>query len=269
MKSISKFLNVVLLVVLVSSLIGQNIQTVRAAAPDQTITVNDQAPLNAAYGQSFTVSAIADSNLAVSYSAVGSCTNLGATFTMTAGTGQCTVQYDQTGDGTYDPAPQVTETVGALPVAITISAEAKSKNEGDADPALTYTITSGTLVGTDDFSGALTRDNGETVGDYAITQGTLTLSGDYDLTYIGANLTILAVPTNTPTATVTATATSTPTATASLTPTSTATATATQTATRTSTATATVTRQPLPQLSMWRHLQEMMTMIVFLPLHPV
>ena len=37
--------------------------------------------------------------------------------------------------------------------AITITADAKSKVYGAADPALTYQITSGSLVGSDTFSG--------------------------------------------------------------------------------------------------------------------
>src|SRR5439155_791888 len=51
---------------------------------------------------------------------------------------------------------------------ITITAEAKSKIYGDADPALTYQITSGSLKSGDSISGALTRDAGENVGTYAI-----------------------------------------------------------------------------------------------------
>jgi hypothetical protein len=73
---------------------------------------------------------------------------------------------------------------------ITITADAKSKVYGDADPALTYRITSGALVGTDAFTGSLTRDAGEALGTYAITQGTLALNSNYTLTYVGANLTI-------------------------------------------------------------------------------
>ena len=46
----------------------------------------------------------------------------------------------------------------------------------------------------DSFSGALTRVAGEDVGTYAITQGTLALSTNYTLTYVGANLTITARP---------------------------------------------------------------------------
>src|SRR5439155_24165994 len=51
---------------------------------------------------------------------------------------------------------------------ITITADAKSKIYGDADPALTYQITSGSLKSGDSISAALTRDAGENVGTYAI-----------------------------------------------------------------------------------------------------
>src|SRR5207248_2794197 len=74
--------------------------------------------------------------------------------------------------------------------AVTVTADTKSKTYGDADPALTYQITSGSLAFSDSFTGALTRVTGESVGTYAIEQGTLALSNNYTLTYVGANLTI-------------------------------------------------------------------------------
>jgi hypothetical protein len=76
--------------------------------------------------------------------------------------------------------------------AITATADAKSKTYGDADPALTYQVTAGSLVTGDAFSGALVRAAGEDVGSYAINQGTLALSGNYALTFAGANLSITA-----------------------------------------------------------------------------
>ena len=60
---------------------------------------------------------------------------------------------------------------------ITVTADDKGKTYGDADPALTYQITSGSLVGGDTFSGTLSREAGENVGTYDIQQGTLALSG--------------------------------------------------------------------------------------------
>ena len=78
--------------------------------------------------------------------------------------------------------------------AVTVTAAAKTKVYGETDPSLTYSITSGALVGSDAFTGALTRNSGSNVGTYTITQGTLALSSNYALTYVSANLTITAKP---------------------------------------------------------------------------
>ncbi|WP_159439850.1 MBG domain-containing protein [Pontibacter lucknowensis] len=78
--------------------------------------------------------------------------------------------------------------------AITVTADAKEKMFDKTDPALTYTF-SPALVGNDSFTGKLIREPGEAVGTYAIEQGTLTAGSNYNLTYVGANLTIHAIPT--------------------------------------------------------------------------
>ncbi len=67
--------------------------------------------------------------------------------------------------------------------AVVVTADPQTKVYGDSDPALTYQITSGSLAFSDAFTGALTRDAGEDVGTYAITQGTLALSSNYALSY--------------------------------------------------------------------------------------
>ena len=74
-------------------------------------------------------------------------------------------------------------------LAVTVTANAQSKSYGADDPALTY-LFAPSLVGSDSFSGTLTRNASESVGSYAITQGTLNLGANYTITYVGANLTI-------------------------------------------------------------------------------
>ncbi|WP_163447014.1 MBG domain-containing protein, partial [Escherichia coli] len=58
---------------------------------------------------------------------------------------------------------------------LTLTADAKSRIYGAADPALTYQITSGNLVNGDQLIGSLTTVANTTtgVGSYAINQGTL------------------------------------------------------------------------------------------------
>ena len=87
-------------------------ESVTAQKADQTISVTTHAPANAAYNSSFDVAATAPGG-AVSFSSSGSCTNAGGHFTITSGTGICTVKYDQAGNGNYNAAPQATESVNA------------------------------------------------------------------------------------------------------------------------------------------------------------
>ncbi|WAC27521.1 beta strand repeat-containing protein [Ancylobacter sp. SL191] len=76
---------------------------------------------------------------------------------------------------------------------LTLSADAASMAYGDSLPALTYTVGGGGLVNGDTLSGALTTaaSSLSNVGGYAITQGTLAASSNYDVTYVGANLTVM------------------------------------------------------------------------------
>jgi hypothetical protein len=90
---------------------------------------------------------------------------------------------------TYAAATPVTNALTVSQKALTVTAEAKSKVFGAADPALTYT-TDG-LVGADSLTGSLTRAAGENVGTYAINQGTLA-NPNYSISFTGANLTITA-----------------------------------------------------------------------------
>jgi filamentous hemagglutinin family protein len=78
--------------------------------------------------------------------------------------------------------------------AITVTADPKTKVVGNPDPALTYTITNGSLVTGDSLTGSLTRAPGEGAGTYAIGQGTLNASSNYRLTFVGSTLTITEEP---------------------------------------------------------------------------
>jgi hypothetical protein len=71
---------------------------------------------------------------------------------------------------------------------INVTANAKTKTYGTADPAFDYIYDA--LAFTDGFTGTLIRDAGEDVGDHAITQGNLALNSNYTLNYTSANLSI-------------------------------------------------------------------------------
>jgi hypothetical protein len=121
--------------------------TLSVSKANQTITVGTHAPASAAYNASFTVAATSNSSLAISYSSAGVCTNVGAVFTMTSGTGNCTVKYDQAGNGNYNAAAQVTESVTAQKASQTITFGAlANKTFGDADFTVGATASSGLSV---------------------------------------------------------------------------------------------------------------------------
>ncbi|MGE0862556.1 MAG: MBG domain-containing protein, partial [Vicinamibacterales bacterium] len=100
-----------------------------------------------------------------------------------------------TGLGNYTIA-YVNGELTILPRAVTITADPKTKVYGDADPALTYQVTAGSLLPGDEFTGALARAAGEAVAGspYAISQGTVALGANYAITYIGNNLEITPRP---------------------------------------------------------------------------
>lgn len=91
----------------------------------------------------------------------------------------------------------ITQGVSITPKAITVTADNKTKTEGDSDPAFTYTA-DGLLSG-DECTGALSREAGESAGTYAIEQGTLTAGDNYTITFTAGTLTVTEAATTEPT----------------------------------------------------------------------
>jgi len=102
-----------------------------------------------------------------------------------------------TGSWTFDGNTNYNNTSGSFAVKIaraniTVTADAKSKVQGQPDPTFTYQVTGKPANGAA-ISGVLTRDAGfESPGTYPILQGTVdnTTNTNYNITYVGANLTI-------------------------------------------------------------------------------
>ena len=105
-----------------------------------------------------------------------------------AGTTEITAT--QGGDDTHFAATSITRTLTIDKAGITVAADSKDKVYGQDDPELTYQITNGTLIGSDSFTGEISRETGEDAGTYSIEQGTLSLTSNYDLTYESADFTI-------------------------------------------------------------------------------
>ena len=143
----------------------------------QTITFTTNAPANAAYNGSFTVAASGGaSGNPVTFTSAGACSNVGATYTMTSGTGTCSVIANQAGNTDYSAAPPVTESVtatmasGSGNISVTASSVASSIYPNQAD-TLSATVT---VAG----AGGAPAGTGETISFYdgATLLGTGTLS---------------------------------------------------------------------------------------------
>ncbi|MBW6479408.1 MAG: T9SS type A sorting domain-containing protein [Bacteroidales bacterium] len=82
-----------------------------------------------------------------------------------------------------------TATISPRP--LSIKADDKTKKFGENDPALTWTLTAGSLVSDDNITGQLQRQSGEAVGTYAIQQGTLTAGSNYSINFTPGVFSIL------------------------------------------------------------------------------
>lgn len=103
--------------------------------------------------------------------------------------GDYTVWYYVQGDANHNDSAKDTVSVNIAKAPLTVTADAKAKIYGDEDPTLTYTA-EGLLGGdtlTDALTGALSRAEGENVGSYAITLGTLS-ADNYTISFVEANL---------------------------------------------------------------------------------
>jgi hypothetical protein len=165
--------------------------TVNRAKAAQTITFASTA--SKTYGDAdYAPGATASSGLTVSYSS----DNL-AVATIVSGKihivapGTANITASQAGDASNLAATSVVQALTVNKAAVTVTANAASKIYGDADPSLTYSVTTGALAGSDAFTGALTRDAGTNIGTYNITQGTLALStSKYTLSFVTGILTV-------------------------------------------------------------------------------
>ncbi|WP_051206318.1 MBG domain-containing protein [Oceanospirillum maris] len=121
--------------------------------------------------------------------------SLSGTLASTASTASDVGSYDITqGSLAASSNYSLTYTPGILtvtPRTITVSAADQSRTYGDANPTLSYEITSGSLINGDSLSGALatTATTTSDIGIYDITQGSLANS-NYSLTYAPGSLTV-------------------------------------------------------------------------------
>jgi hypothetical protein len=125
----------------------------------QSIAVTTPAPVSAKYGETFTVAATGGgSGQPIVYGSSGACTNSGATFTMTASTGTCTITYNQAGNANYYAAPEQMHILAARKGdSTTVLASGANPSEQPTTVTFTATVPAG-ATGSVSFS-----DNGSAI----------------------------------------------------------------------------------------------------------
>ncbi|MGX6588493.1 MBG domain-containing protein [Pseudomonas aeruginosa] len=168
-------------------------QTATLTANDATRVYGDVNPtLTATMSGINAIDAYVNSQFNDLYQATAS-----TTATQASNVGQYAITGNANGSEYFSQRYQLVRQDGKLtvtPAQLIVSADAKTKVYGDADPTLTYQVSglkNGDTAGAVLNGGSLSRVTGENVGVYGINQGGLGLvSANYDLSYQGNNLTI-------------------------------------------------------------------------------
>jgi hypothetical protein len=140
---------------------AQVTKSVTATQAPQSIVFTASPPATAAFKTSFTVVATGGaSGNAVTYTSSGACSNSGATYTMTRGSGTCSVIANQAGNANYAAAPQVTLTATATYSLAALTPPSMSfgtVNSGRSSTAQTATLsntgTTPLIIGSIGFTG--------------------------------------------------------------------------------------------------------------------
>ncbi|NCA07458.1 MAG: hypothetical protein EBS85_01830 [Micrococcales bacterium] len=157
----------------------------KLCAADKEITYGDSRPANSfSICEGATAFTDAVSSVTFSYSSPNPPSDAGS-YKITPGaavfSSGTSANYNISyGDGTLTINPRQ----------IHLIADDKSKLYGQVDPTFSYQISSGALVGSPSYTGALSRDPGQNIGDYSIRLGTLSLGSNYVITVDGGKLTI-------------------------------------------------------------------------------
>ena len=171
----------------------ENFNVFDTSKDDQTITFNSLS--NKTYGDAdFNLTATASSGLTVSYTvASGPATISGNTVSIT-GAGNVTIEANQAGDDTYNPANAIQQSFTVNKASLTVTADNKSKTYGEANPALTF-VYSG-FVNSENSSVLDTEPTASTTAATGSDAGayTITVSGgsdnNYSYSYVTGTLTV-------------------------------------------------------------------------------
>ena len=166
-----------------------SVTSIAAQSLSQTITFNNFSGSTTYGAVAPLLTATASSGLTVAYTSSNEnvATVLNGALKIT-GAGSTIITASQAGGENYLPAPSVGRTLTITKRPVTVTANRAAKNVGEIDPSFTFSSIG--LLETSGLTGSLSRVAGETSGTYAITQGSLAVSANYTLTFVGANFVV-------------------------------------------------------------------------------
>ena len=169
------------------------VETTTASISKKNLTVSNSSASNKVYDGTTSASitgaslvgAISGDNVSIG-NAVRSFSqkNVGSNISVTAA-----ITLYGTSSGNYSLTQPTGLSANITQKTVNVNANDRSKDCNQNDPSLTYSVSPG-LVSGDSFSGHLTRESGEDLGEYDILQGTLSLNSNYTLIFHGATFTI-------------------------------------------------------------------------------
>ena len=135
-----------------------------------------------------------DLGFSVVSSGSAGCSILNGTLSASGNAGStCTVKATRAATTNFSQIDSSTATITVTRRAITVTGTAEEKTYGDADPGFRFTVSAGSLHGSDSLTGSLARAAGLNVGTYTINQGTLD-NPNYTITYVPSQLTVIPRP---------------------------------------------------------------------------
>lgn len=166
-----------------------SVTSIAAQSLSQTITFNNFSGSTTYGAVAPLLTATASSGLTVAYTSSNEnvATILNGALKIT-GAGSTIITASQAGGGNYLPATSVERTLTITKKPVTVTANRAAKNVGEIDPSFTFSSIG--LIETSGLTGSLSRVAGETSGTYAITQGSLAVSANYTLIFVGANFVV-------------------------------------------------------------------------------
>ena len=171
----------------------ENFNVFDTSKDDQTITFGTLA--DKTYGDAdFNLTATASSGLTVSYTIISGPATVSANTVSITGAGSVTIEANQGGDDTYNPAPAVQQSFTVNKATLTATADNKSKTYGDANPTLTITYSG--FVNSENSSVLDTEPTASTTADATSNVGNydITVSGgsddNYSFTNVSGTLTV-------------------------------------------------------------------------------